>query len=106
MKQAIIHLQGKFFKVSEGDSIKVDRIATVDGQKQIEVEQINLISNDNNSKIGKPYIENAKAVLEVIEESLGKKVIARTFHRRKRYTKTKGHRQKQTKLIVKSINFS
>ena len=106
MKQAIIHLQGKSFKVSEGDSIIVDRISLSNEQKEIEVNEINLVANDNNIEIGQPILKNAKVVLEISEDSLGKKVIARTFHRRKRYTKTKGHRQKQTKLIVKSIIIS
>lgn len=106
MKQAIIHLQGKNFKVSEGDSIIVDRVNLSDEQKEIEVEKINLVSNNHKIEIGQPFLKNAKAILEVVEESLGKKAVARTFHRRKRYTKTKGHRQKQTKLIVKSIIIS
>ena len=106
MKQAIIHLQGKNFKVSEGDSINIDRVNLSDEQKEIEVNEINLLTNDNKIEVGHPFLKNAKVVLEVSEDSLGKKVIARTFHRRKRYTKTKGHRQKQTKLIVKSIIIS
>lgn len=106
MRQAIIHLQGKNFKVSEGDSIIVDRVSLSDERKEIEVKEINLMTNDNQIEIGQPFLKNVKVILEVSEDGLGKKVIARTFHRRKRYTKTKGHRQKQTKLIVKSIIIS
>lgn len=106
MKQAVIHLQGKQYKVSEGDLINVNRLTFFENQNQIEAKEVNLFVDGQKVIVGNPHVNNAKAVLEVIDNHLGKKVISRTFHRRKRFTKTKGHRQQLTKLKVKSITIS
>lgn len=103
MKQAVIHLQGKQYKISEGDLINVDRLTLPENQNQIEVKEINLLADEQKVIVGDPHVSNAKAVLEVVDNLKSKKIISRTFHRRKRYTKTQGHRQQLTKLKVRSI---
>jgi len=52
---------------------------------------------------GTPYVEGAAVELEVQDQFRGKKVVAFKYKRRKQYSRTVGHRQSLTRVVVKSI---
>ena len=56
---AVIESGGKQHTVSEGESLKVELLSAEIGST-VEFDKVLMISNGNESKIGNPYVENAK----------------------------------------------
>lgn len=99
---AIIKIGGKQYKVKEKDIIKVDRIEVKEG-KEIEFSDILLIAEEDDVKIGTPYVPKTCVKAHVLEQGKDKKIIVLKYKPKKRYRKTYGHRQQYTKLEIKEI---
>lgn len=98
---AIIETGGKQYKVSSGDTIKVDKMAEAVGAA-VTLDKV-LMVVDKKSKIGKPYVKGAEVKAEVIGAVKGDKVIVHKQRPRKVYRKTNGHRQQYTALKINEI---
>ncbi len=99
---AIIKTGGKQFKVSPGDTIRVEKI---DGQKgeQVEFKEILLFADGDKMLTGQPLLSNVKIVGEILGQHRAHKVIVFKMKRRKGYRKKQGHRQSFTSLKIKEI---
>ncbi len=97
---AIINAGGKQYKVSEGDTIYVEKLGVEDGQ---EVTFDAVFVGDE----GKQLIGEAAAAVKVIgvAEKTGKKkkIMVFKYKAKKNYRRRQGHRQPYTKLVIKSI---
>ncbi|EDM23496.1 50S ribosomal protein L21 [Caminibacter mediatlanticus TB-2] len=100
---AVIKHGGKQYKVNVGDVLDLDRIEGVEPKQTIEINEVLLVNNDNDTKIGTPLVDGAKVVLEVIGNYRGKKVIIFKKRRRKDSKKKRGFRRDYTKVRVKEI---
>lgn len=100
---AIIEAGGRQWKVEPGTKLEINRIPTEVGSQHT-VERVLLAHDGRQLEIGKPYVQGAKVVCEVLSHHLGPKVISYHFRRRENWRKTVGHRQPLTKLVVKSIS--
>jgi len=101
MKKAIITTGAKQYLVTEGETIKVELIATDD--KQVTFKPLLLISEDAVS-IGRPTLDNAVVTAEVLEsDKQADKVTAIRYKAKKRVHKVHGHRQHQTLLKITKI---
>ena len=103
MAYAIFKTGGKQYRVSEGDTVDVERLDLEVGQ-QATFEDVLAVSNDGEVTIGDPTVSGASISAEVVDQVRAKKVIAFKFKRRKGFHKTKGHRRLLTRLAIKSIN--
>ncbi len=99
---AVIVTGGKQYRVSEGDTIKVEKLA-VDEGAEIELENVLLVADGENVKVGAPYVEGGKVEVVVKSHGRGKKVKIVKFRRRKHSRSQMGHRQYYTELEIKSI---
>ncbi len=99
---AVIETGGKQYRVSEGSTIKVERLEAEVGNT-IEISQVLAIGKDEGISVGRPVLENAAVVAEVINHARGKKVIAYKYKRRKDSDRKVGHRQDYTELKIKEI---
>ncbi len=95
---AIVSTGGKQYKVAQGDVINVEKLAAQPGDKvQLDV----LMLNDGATSIVEPAaLEGKKVTAEVLDQFKDQKVIVYKFKKRKRYHRTKGHRQNLTKLQI------
>jgi large subunit ribosomal protein L21 len=100
---AIVVIAGQQFKVEKENKIFVHRLDNKVGDK-VEFDQVLLVDNEGDVKIGAPTIEGAKVKAEVIDHVRGDKVIVFKKKRRKGYQKQNGHRQDFTRIEIKSIN--
>ena len=100
---AVIQSGGKQHTVSEGDQLKVELIAGEEGSA-IEFDQVLMISDGAASKIGSPYVENAKVVAKLITHGKADKIKVFKMKRRKDYRRTYGHRQNFTEILIESIS--
>lgn len=103
MKYAIIELNGKQHKVSEGQQFTVDNIAAEVGNS-IKVDKVLMVADDKTQTFGQPMVKNASVTLEVIEAGRGDKIRVATFKAKARQRKVIGHRQNLHTLKVASIS--
>ncbi len=99
---AIIETGGKQYKVSEGDVIKVEKLA-VEAGAAYSFDKVLVVSGDNGISVGAPYVEDAKVTATVIGDGKAKKVIIYKYKSKKGFHKKKGRRQPYTMLKIDSI---
>ena len=101
--QAVIKTGGKQYRVSEGDKIRVERLQAEAGDA-VEFDQVLMLVDGDNSKIGTPVVEGSKVNAKVVANGRGKKVHILKFRRRKHHMKRQGHRQNYTELEITGIS--
>jgi len=99
---AVIVTGGKQYRVSEGDTIKVEKLAADEGAA-IELDNVLLVANGEDVKVGAPYVDGGKVEAVVKSHGRGEKVKIVKFRRRKHSRRQMGHRQHYTELEIKSI---
>lgn len=99
---AVIATGGKQYRVAEGQTIKVEKLAA-DAGDNVEFDQVLLIADGDSVNIGTPFIEGGKVVAKVAGNGRGKKVEIIKFKRRKHHRKRMGHRQDYTEIEITGI---
>lgn len=104
MKFAVIETGGKQYKISEGDSLLVEKLADAHtvGDKVV-FDKVLLVSDEKGTVVGAPYVAGAKVEVELEKEGKRKKVVVIKFKQKSRYFKKRGHRQMYSKISVKNI---
>ncbi len=103
MKYAIVQDGGKQFKAVIGETIEVDRYPLEVGE-EIDMDQVLLISDGENTQVGNPFIEGAKIQGTVIAHTKGPKVTVFKYMAKERIRTKTGHRQKYTQVRIDAIN--
>lgn len=99
MKFAIIETGGKQYKISEGESIKIEKLKGEAGG-EVCFDKVLLIADEKLVKIGTPYLEGEKICGEIAKQGRDKKKIIFRYHSKTRYRKLKGHRQHFTEVKI------
>ena len=99
---AIIQTGGKQYRVAEGDILRVELLEK-EPKQAVTFEQVLLIDQDGNLKVGQPTVKGAKVEAEVITHDRSKKVIIFKKKRTTTYQRTQGHRQGYTEVRIKAI---
>lgn len=102
MKYAVIRTGGKQYRVSEGDVVKIEKLAGEVGET-VTLADILFVGGDGDAKIGAPLVANAKVTGEIVGQARAKKIIVFKKKRRKGYSRQQGHRQYQTALKITGI---
>ncbi len=101
---AIVEIAGQQFKVEKDQKIFVHRLAQKAGES-VEFENVLLIDNDGDVKVGAPNVEGAKIVAKVLRDDVrGDKVRVFKKKRRKGYQKETGHRQDFSQIEIQEIS--
>ncbi len=98
---AIIATGGKQYKVSEGESIKIEKIDAEVGST-VTFDNVIAVSNDT-LKVGEDAA-NATVSATVMEQGKHRKVIVYKYKRKTGYHKKNGHRQAYTQVKIDKIN--
>lgn len=99
---AVIKTGGKQYRVSEGQSLRVEKVAGQPGDKVI-FDQVLMLGGDE-PKVGKPTVGGAKVEATILAQDRAKKIIVFKFRRRKNYRRKQGHRQPYTELQINTIS--
>jgi large subunit ribosomal protein L21 len=99
---AVINTGGKQYRVSEGTVLRIEKL-TADAGSTVEFDQVLLVGQGDQVKVGKPFLGGAKVVATVQSHGKGDKVSIVKFRRRKHYLRMKGHRQHYTEIKVTGI---
>ena len=100
---AVIQTGGKQYRVAEGDTLRVEKLAADTGAA-VELDKVLMLGEGEDVKIGKPFVEGGKVTATVKAHGRSKKVKIVKFKRRKQYLKRQGHRQWYTELEVTGIS--
>ena len=100
---AVIKTGGKQYRVSPGESIKVETIEADVGSTVV-LDQVLMVADGDAVKVGSPLVAGAKVSATVVSHGRGPKVHIFKMRRRKHYQKNQGHRQNYTEIRVDAIN--
>jgi len=102
--KAIFEDRGNQYTVSEGDVIAIDLMQDKKENDKLEFSNVLLLNNENDVKIGTPYVAKAMVKAVVVENTRDKKVIVFKFKNTRNYIRTKGHKQPYTMIKIESIS--
>ena len=100
---AIISDGGRQYKVTEGLLLDIDFRESAETGESLDFDRVLAIGGDAGLKLGQPTLDGAVVKAEVVGLEQGKKVFIQKFSRRKNYDARTGHRQKYTRVLIKSI---
>ena len=99
---AVIKTGGKQYKVSEGATVKVEKLNADEGAT-VELDQVLMVVDGDKVSVGTPLVDGGKVTATVKSHGRGKKVEIIKFRRRKHHRKQMGHRQSFTELQITGI---
>ena len=99
---AVIKTGGKQHRVSEGETLKIEKIEEATGDT-VQFDDVLMIASGDDITIGAPLVEGAAVKAEVIQHGRAEKVKIIKFRRRKHSMKRQGHRQWFTEIKITDI---
>jgi len=100
---AVIETGGKQYRVSPGQTLEVELLPAEPGST-VTLERVLLVTNeDGKTLVGAPLVPGGAVVGVVAREGRGKKIIVFKYKSKKRYRRTRGHRQDYTYLLITDI---
>jgi large subunit ribosomal protein L21 len=99
MDYAVIRSGGKQYRVSPGDTLRVEKLPGEPGAS-LAFEEVLLASGDSGIQVGKPLVAGMRVVGEIVRHERAKKILVFKKKRRKNYRRKQGHRQHLTVVRV------
>ncbi len=99
---AVVETGGKQYRVSVGDRIQVERLASEPGT-DVTLERVLMLERDGGVTIGTPVVSGARVIASVDGQIKGEKLTIFKMQPKKRFRKKMGHRQLLTQLTIKDI---
>lgn len=100
---AVIVTGGKQYKVAEGDTIFVEKLAAEEGAA-VTFDNVLAVSDGESLTVGAPTVEGASVTAKVVKQGKAKKIYVFKMKRKKNERSKKGHRQPYTKVVIEAIN--
>ena len=97
---AVIVTGGKQYKVSEGDTLFVEKIEV----SAVTFDQVLMVGEGEDVKVGAPTVAGATVEANIVKNGKAKKIYVFKMKRKKNERKKKGHRQPFTKVEITKIN--
>jgi len=102
-KSAVIETGGKQYLVQPGQTLKIEKLKDAKEGGKISFDNVLLIIDGEDIKLGKPYVEGAKVSAEVKKEGRAEKVTILRYKRKTRSRRKMGHRQPFTEVVIQEI---
>jgi large subunit ribosomal protein L21 len=100
---AIIKTGGKQYRVSEGQTLRVEKLIGEPGAA-VSLDEVLLVAREGQATIGTPLVSGASVKATITGQAKAKKVLIFKKKRRKGYHKKQGHRQFYTELKITGIS--
>ena len=100
---AIIVTGGKQYKVTEGDTLFIEKL-DVEAGANVVFDKVLAVLDGDKATFGAPVVEGAKVEANVVKNGKGKKVMIFKYKPKKGYRKRQGHRQPYTKVTIGKIS--
>jgi large subunit ribosomal protein L21 len=101
--KATIKTQGRQFTVTEGDILIVNRYPNTVAGDAVQLGDVLFVGEGATARIGTPLVAGASVQARVLENKRGDKVRIFKKKRRKRYERSRGHRQELSVIKIEGI---
>ncbi|MDD4122774.1 MAG: 50S ribosomal protein L21 [Candidatus Pacebacteria bacterium] len=91
--KAVILTGGKQYIVEKDQVLTIEKIKNAKTGDVVSFDKVLLTFENDDIKVGKPYIDGAVVKAEIVEEKRSKKISVIKFKPKTRYHKQFGHRQ-------------
>lgn len=102
MSYAVIRTGGKQYRVTEGESLRVEKVDVPAGE-EIVFDDVLLVKRDGKVLVEGKDLEGLKVKAKVVRHGRGRKIRVFTYTRRKGAERRVGHRQDFTEVRISSI---
>ena len=99
---AILETGGKQYRVQQGDTIYVEKLACEE-LEIIEMSNIIAVGKEDGIVVGAPYVDGASVTAKVVKNGKGKKITVFTYRSKKGSKRKMGHRQPYTKVEITNM---
>ncbi|MDQ3128962.1 MAG: 50S ribosomal protein L21 [Chloroflexota bacterium] len=99
---AVIETGGKQYRVEVGTELEVELLEAEPGDN-ITIDRVLLVADGDESTIGRPVIEDAAVLAEVVRRDRGEKLISFKYRPKARSRVKKGHRQELMVLRITDV---
>ena len=100
---AVVEIAGQQYKVAKDDKILVPLLESKIGSK-VTFEKVLLVGDENQTKLGTPYISGASIEAKILNHMKDDKVSVFKKKKRKGYKVLKGHRQQYTEVEITKLS--
>ena len=100
---AVIKTGGRQYRVMQGETLRVEKIAG-DVGAAIRFEEVLLVGSGEDIQLGAPLVAGAVVAATIKSHGRGEKIRIIKFRRRKHHQKQMGHRQSYTEVEIGEIN--
>lgn len=101
---AIIETGSKQYKVDQGTVLEVELLGRKPEEK-IVFDKVLLVSSDEKVEVGTPYVSGARVSGKILGDFKADKVITFKYKNKINYHRTKGHRQRYTRVQIEEVSF-
>ena len=99
---AVIRTGGKQYRVTEGDILRIEKIAG-DVGAEVTFDEVLMLGGSESPKVGQPTVAGAKVMGKIQRQDKHRRVVH--FRKEKEgWTRRRGHRQPFTEVKVTSIS--
>ena len=99
---AIIETGGKQYRVEPGEVLRIEKLGAEEGEMFFE--RVHLATQNGSVLVGRPLVEGVRVRATVlVPEGKEKKILVFHKKRRKRFRKTRGHRQRYSEVRIEEI---
>jgi len=99
---AVIATGGKQYRVTKGETLRVEKLAGDEGSK-VELDGVLMVADGDKISIGTPTLKKGAVTATIKSHGRGKKIEIIKFQRRKHSRSQAGHRQSYTEIEVTDI---
>jgi len=101
--KAVVKTGGKQYLVTEGQTIKIEKIAGKAGEN-VGLDHVLLVEDAGTVKVGSPTVEGAKITATIQKQGRARKIDVVKFKSKTRYRRKNGHRQPFTEVTIEKIS--
>jgi len=99
---AVVEIAGFQYRVSKHKIFNVPKLDAKEGEV-IRISTVLAVSNDNDVKVGNPFLDNVYVDIKVLKFGKDPKILVYKYKKRKKYRRMKGHRQDYTQIEIVDI---
>ena len=100
---AVIKTGGKQYRVSSGETLKIETVAGDVGSAVV-LDKVLMVGSGDKVSVGKPLLTGATVQATIVSHGRHDKIRIFKMRRRKHYQKHQGHRQNYTEIRIDGIS--